>query len=177
MEPNEVGGNAAAVIRGYVNDLIDLKVQVKKVKGEIKDLKSDLKEEGLPPAALVKVARQDEEKAAEVAEGLKLAGAFLGRVVYGGAVEPDRGRVQEMCERSDGLQEFVDGKVAAILEAMEQIEELNTKSKDVLAKAKAEGFIPKVLEYIVELKLDPKKAKKQGDFSVLVGAYMKAVGL
>lgn len=163
-EVDQIGGNAKAVLNGFVDRLFDLYAEENACKEQIKARKAVLKDEGHPVAELVRLAKLQPTELAEKSEKEAVARRLLG---LPGIEETD----EEVEADASVMQE-----IEAIMGLEEEKANCVADRKEVLKEVKSAGFVPKIVDQVVQFKFDPEKQTKWSETNHLLEVYLDAVG-
>lgn len=166
----QVGDNAAAMLRGMIDKLYDLRVDETKLKGERKDLVEDLGNEGFPVKFLLAEPETDEE-----VEARKKCAVIMGHTVYAEELPQDDATtlLEELGEEKvDYVNRGLDN-IKAVDDGLKLVKE---QIKETLKEVKKAGYAPRIVKILVDFKVNPKKAAKFDKDSPLLAAYRAAVG-
>jgi uncharacterized protein (UPF0335 family) len=165
----DIGDNAGAVLKAGIEEIVELEKQILDHKEFRKSKTDEMKKLGLPVADLIRIAKQDTEKAQEKASRAELAAGILGATVYTGEATPDAPGGWD----PDIIEAGKDG-AAAVLKIDEDIKAAKDQIKEKVKSLKNDGFVPKVVYQIVELKMNPDGYAAFSEHSQLVDVYWKA---
>ncbi|KGM36120.1 hypothetical protein P409_00285 [Inquilinus limosus MP06] len=160
-----VGGNAALVIKSYVDRRVELAQRKIPLKAERKDEVKNMKDAGLPAVELIALSKRDDDKLAEKAERLTLAGSLLGIPVYAGEVSSDRDTSQD---------HILEASLKRVLDIDEELKEISEDEKALNKAAKGEGFSVYLIDRCVQFRLDPDSIQGYRDDSALFEKYWEA---
>jgi uncharacterized protein (UPF0335 family) len=163
-------GNKGPILKGIVDALVDLETQVVNKRDDRKKVIKDMKKKKLPAAELIRVAKQDRDKAEEKALKTQNAAGILGVEVYAGSVEPEA-PADMSSEAIEEAKELV-GQVEAIDDDLDALkEDIKSKKKDA---KEAELSVP-VIEQIVSMRLQKQDASHFSEYSLTMQAYWAAI--
>jgi uncharacterized protein (UPF0335 family) len=164
-------GNKAPILKEIVEAIVDLENKILDKREERKGVIDQMKKNKLPAAELIRVAKQDADKAATNAKKLRDAAGILGSEVYAEAVKPD--------VPDDVDQTLVDVAKQLVGQVESIDDDLKSLAKDVKGKYKeakeAELSIP-VIKQIVTMKLEQQDYAAFGEYSLTMQAYWQAIG-
>lgn len=164
MENTALNHNSATVLSGLVTEMVAIRRNINSLKDDKKDLTQDLKDKNLPVAELLSLAKNGEDKLQKRADKLRKAGSILGVMVFAEAVEPDGDRDDD-----------VDNVINEIIGIDVQIADANKEYKALKKEAKSSGFVPSVVEELVDDELDPDAAQRKSASYFLRQTYLKAL--
>lgn len=169
-----VGGNLAALLRDAVDELVQLETDRKLADESRKALFKEIKNEGVPPKMLTKLARTTPEEAEEELKKLTLCGAILGKPVYTQAAA-----AEDIEQAVDGwdpeLVELLKEKSDTALSILQEIEGYKEQIKVKYAEIKKAGLVPAVVRRVVTVKIDPEKKEKWDENQMVLDQYLSVL--
>jgi uncharacterized protein (UPF0335 family) len=144
-----IGSNSATILKDVVTKLVDIENQLLDLKEEGRAKKQEMKKYKLPVVELLRVSKQNLDKAADKAKNLQDAAGILGVEVYSGFVKPDA-----PLDFADDVQTYAKELVGQYEAIEEQVAALKEEAKAQLKIAKGAEFVPDVVKTIVQIKLD-----------------------
>ncbi|MDR3436454.1 GapR family DNA-binding domain-containing protein [Telmatospirillum sp.] len=168
----DTGSNVDAVLKCFVTEIYDLKVEEKDTKTERKDIIAELKSQGLPVTELLALATQDDDKMQERLEARRTAGALLGKPVFTEELSDEAAEVIRE-ELGDQPVVFAKDRIGAIQGIDEDLHRIKEEIKTKLSAAKSAGLAPKIIMVVVDWRLDPKKREKHEEGSLILEKYLE----
>lgn len=166
----DVGHNASAVLRGFIERITYLEKERRRLREARKGKIKDLKHYNLPAAELVRLAKADPDRLDAAAGRLKAAAAILGTAAYAEKVE----LTAADSEFDPSVIEHARTVVDEIVQLDEEVSDLGADLRQVYAEVKGAGFAAPVVQRVVVCKLDPEVLDDYRETGLLFEQYWEA---
>ena len=169
-----IGGNASAVLSGYVDRIVELEDEKDVLVSDRKVVMTEIKGAGLPGKELVQEMKDqvgaDPKDRLETISTKRWAAALLGTPCYlsQDPVEFDEKLDPTHVEKARNL-------VGRVKTLEEGLDEARSTIRDVYAEAKSNGFSTKALRVVVALKRKAGASAKWDEETALVDLYRRTV--